>query len=132
VLKGTRVYLVDDETDILKSMRTLLEIWGVAALTADSPEAAERLFGQHGRPDLMIVDLRLGGNEHGAHLADRLRSQYGSFPVLIITGETASEALRQANESGYTLLQKPIAPEVLRRAIASAAHAPAAVTSNED
>jgi FixJ family two-component response regulator len=68
----------------------------------------------------MIVDLRLGEQEHGAHLADRLRRQYGPFPVLIITGETASEALRKANESGYTLLQKPIAPEVLRRAITAA------------
>jgi CheY-like chemotaxis protein len=106
-------------------MRTLLEIWGVEALLADSPEAAERIFGLHGRPDLMIVDLRLGEGEHGALLADRLRLQYGTFPVLIITGETASEALRRANESGYRLLQKPIAPEVLRRAIAAAIQAPA-------
>ena len=127
-LKGTRIYVVDDEIDILKSMQALLGVWGIEALTADSSAAAERIFEQYGCPDLMIVDLRLGGNEHGAQLADRLRSRYGSFPVLIITGETASEALRQANESGYTLLQKPIAPEVLRRAIASAAHAPAAVT----
>jgi CheY-like chemotaxis protein len=119
--------VVDDETDILKSMRTLLTVWGVEALTADSPVAAERIFEQHGRPDLMIVDLRLGDGEHGAQLADRLRLQYGPFPVLIITGESASEALRQANERGYTLLQKPIAPEVLRRAIAAAIHAPIAI-----
>jgi two-component system, sensor histidine kinase len=131
-LTGTRIYVVDDEIDILRSMQALLGVWGIEALTADSPAAAERIFGQYGCPDLMIVDLRLGGNEHGAQLADRLRLRYGSFPVLIITGETASEALRQANESGYTLLQKPIAPEVLRRAIASAGHAPAAVPTNQD
>jgi hypothetical protein len=29
---------------------------------------------------------------------------------LITTGETSSEALRQANERSYALLQKPIAP----------------------
>jgi hypothetical protein len=40
--------------------------------------------------------------------------------VLIITGETSSAALREANERSYTLLQKPIAPEVLRLAIAAA------------
>jgi len=119
-LQGKRVYVIDDEVDIVKSMRTLLGVWGIEAFTADSPGAAERLFAQHGVPDLMIVDLRLGDGEHGAQLADRLRRQYGLFPVLIITGETASEALRQANESGHTLLQKPIAPEVLRRAISAA------------
>lgn len=68
----------------------------------------------------MIVDLRLGGEEHGAHLACRLQQTYGDFPILIITGETSSDALRLANERSYTLLQKPIAPEVLRRAIMAA------------
>jgi signal transduction histidine kinase len=126
-LQGKQVYVIDDEIDILKSMRALLDIWGAVVFTADSPQAAQRIFAQHGRPDLMIVDLRLGEGEHGAQLSDRLRLQYGPFPVLIITGETASEALRQANEKGYTLLQKPIAAEVLRRAIAAAIQAPAAV-----
>jgi CheY-like chemotaxis protein len=126
-LKGKRVYIIDDEIDILKSMRTLLEVWGIETITAGSPEAAERIFEQYGSPDLMIVDLRLGEQEHGAQLADRLQRQYGRFPVVIITGETASEALRQANETGYTLLQKPIAPEVLRRAIGVATQAPAAI-----
>jgi signal transduction histidine kinase len=132
VLQGKRVYVVDDEVDILKSMRTLLGVWGIGTLTADCAEAAEHIFAQHGRPDLMIVDLRLGEGEHGAKMADRLRRQYGAFPVLIITGETASEALRQAHEAGYATLQKPIAPEVLRQAIATVtAHGSAiAATAN--
>ncbi len=106
---GKRVFVIDDEVDILKSMRALLEVWGLATSTARSAAEADRL----------IVDLRLGDGVHGARLADRARAQYGNFPVLIITGETASEALRDANEAGYELLQKPIAPEVLRRAIAA-------------
>ena len=48
--------------------------------------------------------------------------------LLVITGETSSEALRQANERSYTLLQKPIAPEVLRRAIVAATIASPVVT----
>jgi CheY-like chemotaxis protein len=119
-LQGKRVYVIDDEMDILKSMRTLLAVWGVEALTAGSSASAAQIFAQHGCPDLLIVDLRLGEGEHGANLAARLQLQYGRFPVVIITGETASQALRQANEAGYTLLQKPIAPEVLRRAIVAA------------
>jgi len=116
-LNGRRVYVVDDEQDILKSTRTLLEIWGVAVATAQSPEETDHLFARAGRPDLMIVDLRLGSEEHGASLADRLQRLHGHFPVLITTGETSSEALLQANQRKFTLLQKPIAPEVLQRAI---------------
>jgi signal transduction histidine kinase/ActR/RegA family two-component response regulator len=119
-LRGKRVYVVDDELDILNSMRILLGVWGVRVHTADSANSAYRIFEQHGPPDLLIIDLRLGEAEHGARLADRLQQIHGQFPVLIITGETSSEALRQANERSYTSLQKPIAPEVLRRAIVAA------------
>jgi two-component system, sensor histidine kinase len=128
-LHGKRVYVVDDELDILKSMSILLNVWGIDTLTANSPTAAEMLFEKYGRPDLMIADLRLGEGEHGAHLADRLQRSYGNFPILIITGETSSQALLQANKRGYALLQKPITPEVLRRAIAAAVAAVAAANT---
>ncbi len=119
-LEGRRVYVVDDELDIRKSMRALLGVWGIDVMTAESVRTADLLFEQHGPPDLMIVDLRLGADEHGARVADRLQQTFGRFPVLIITGETSSDALLQANEHSYTLLQKPIAPEVLRLAIVAA------------
>jgi two-component system, sensor histidine kinase len=119
-LREKRVYVVDDEFDILNSMRILLGVWGVRVETADSASSAYRIFEKHGPPDLLIIDLRLGEGEHGARLADRLQKIHGPFPVLIITGETSSEALRQANERSYTSLQKPITPEVLRRAIVAA------------
>jgi signal transduction histidine kinase len=118
-LQGKRVYVVDDEHDILHSMRTLLGVWGMQTLTADSATAADRIFEQHGAPDLLLMDLRLGDDVHGARLAERLQREHGSFPILIITGETASEALKEAVERNYTVLRKPIAAEVLRRAIAA-------------
>ncbi|MGH8539536.1 MAG: ATP-binding protein [Stenotrophobium sp.] len=116
-LNGKRVYVIDDESDILMSMKVLLEIWGMVVSTADTPAAAEQLFLRDGVPDLLIVDLRLGQTENGAQLARRMQLVYGAFPVLVMTGETSSEALRQANEQAYPLLQKPIAQEVLREAI---------------
>jgi CheY-like chemotaxis protein len=116
-LEGRRVYVVDDERDIRNSMRALLSIWGVEASTADSVKDAQALFAKNGAPDLLIVDLRLADEEHGSKLAARLQKQYGEFPVLIITGETSSDALREAHASGYALLQKPIAAEVLRHEI---------------
>lgn len=125
-LQGKRVYVVDDERDIRNSMRALCRAWGMQVETAESSDSLERLFAQQGRPDLMIIDLRLGEGEHGAQLAERMQSRHGDFAVLIITGETSSDALREANRSRYTLLHKPIAAEVLRRAIGAAvAHEPA-------
>jgi DNA-binding NtrC family response regulator len=116
-LKGVRVCLVDDEMDILKSMGHLLAAWGMESFTTESAAGAEKIFRERGKPDLLITDLRLGKGEHGAELATRMRKQYGGFPVLIITGETTSAALREANERGFKLLQKPVVPETLREAI---------------
>jgi two-component system, sensor histidine kinase len=116
-LENRRVYVVDDERDIRNSMRALLGIWGVQVATADSVKDADALFAKSGPPDLLIVDLRLADDEHGSQLAARLQKQYGMFSVLIITGETSSDALREAHDSGYSLLQKPVAAEVLRREI---------------
>ena len=116
-LKGVRVCLVDDEMDILKSMGHLLKAWGMESFTTDSVAGAEKIFRERGKPDLLITDLRLGKGEHGAELATRMRKQFGGFPVLIITGETTSAALREATERGFKLLQKPVVAETLREAI---------------
>ena len=119
-LQGKRIYVVDDERDIRNSMRALCRAWGLEVETADSGDSVERLFAQRGSPDLMIIDLRLGEGAHGAQIAERMQARHGDFSVLIITGETSSDALREANRSRYTLLQKPITAEVLRRAIGAA------------
>jgi signal transduction histidine kinase/ActR/RegA family two-component response regulator len=116
-LHGKRVYVVDDERDIRNSMKALCRTWGMEVATAESSASLERLLAEHGPPDLMIIDLRLGEGEHGAQLAERMQNRHGDFAVLIITGETASDALREANRSRYTLLQKPITAEILRRTI---------------
>lgn len=119
-LLGKRVYIVDDEADILRAMRALLNSWGMEVETALSSPQANGLFGQTGSPDLLIVDLRLGDGEHGVSMANRLRRAHGDFPVLVVTGETGPEAVRLVNAAGYPMLQKPIIADVLHTAVCSA------------
>ncbi|MDM0073472.1 ATP-binding protein [Variovorax sp. J2P1-59] len=117
---AARIYVLDDETDILQGMSMLLGSWGCDTFVAAGAEETERLFVSFGRPDLMIADLRLGGPESGVELVERLQATYGRFPVLVATGETASKALRGAKRAGWPLLHKPIASEVLRAAVEQA------------
>ncbi len=111
-LVGKRIYVVDDEQDILNSMRTLLHTWKMNVETANSGSGVKRLFKTQGIPDLLVVDLRLG-DEQGAHLAKQLQNTYGNFPVLVMTGETASSLLQESNTHGFTVLHKPIPTELL-------------------
>ena len=70
-LQGKLIYVVDDEIDILDSMRCLLSAWDVRVETANSSEAAEALFIHSGIPHLLIIDLRLRGEEQGLELVSR-------------------------------------------------------------
>jgi two-component system, sensor histidine kinase len=116
-LQGRRFYVVDNEIDILDSMRCLLKSWEVDVETANSSKSAEDLFNQSGIPHLLIVDLRMRDcEEHGAELASRLQQIHGDFPVLVITGETTLEFLNKVDKTGYSLLKKPITPETLYNA----------------
>ncbi|MEQ1528737.1 MAG: ATP-binding protein [Methylococcales bacterium] len=105
-----RIYVVDNEIDILDGMRGLLHLWGALVETAETSRQAEALFQQYGIPHLLIVDFRLANDENGAELASRLQLRYGYFSVLIITGETAAEPL---NKVDYLQLKKPINSENL-------------------
>ena len=119
-LQGHRVYLIDDENDILRSTQQLLTQWGMHVATAGSADIAEQLFRQSGKPDLLITDLRLRGAENGAELAARLQRNFSAFPVLVITGEVSAAAIRQVDELGAALMYKPLTAESLRRAIVKA------------
>jgi DNA-binding NtrC family response regulator len=119
-MRGRRVYVIDDEVDVLRGTRALLGLWGLEVQGAATTAAAEQLCADHGAPDLMIADLRLGGAEHGAQLAERLRQHYGRFPVLIVSGETSAAALEAANRHSFPLLHKPVTAEAFQSAIALA------------
>ena len=116
-MHGKRIYVVDDELDVLRGTRRLLELWGLEVHGAGSAVAAEELCAAAGPPDLMIADLRLGAAEHGAQLATRLQHSYGKFPVLIISGETSSAALKDLDVGSFPLLHKPATPEAFHAAV---------------
>ncbi len=108
IWQGKQIYVVDDDAVVLNSMRTLLSTWGFEVRCASSAPEANALLAQRGIPDLLIADLRLRDAEDGATLASRLVGAFGSFPVLIMTGETAEPLLRIAHDKGYGVLQKPV------------------------
>jgi signal transduction histidine kinase/ActR/RegA family two-component response regulator len=112
-----RIYVVDDEVEIQRSMQKLLASWKAEVKVAGSTDESEQLLKLYGRPDLLIVDLRLNEAENGVELAERLLATHGRFPVLVVTGETSSDALVRARMLGYPVLRKPIAGEVLHRTI---------------
>ena len=115
------VVVVDDEVRIQLAMTNLLEGWGFKVVAAGSgDELMQQLANLPERPTLIISDYRLRENENGIHVIERLRSEYNDdeIPSMLITGDTAPDRLKEAQESGLLLLHKPVSDGRLRAAIA--------------
>lgn len=115
-LAGCRLLVLDDDVAVREGMQGLLTQWGCKVITASSyPEAIVYLEKEKLPIDLLIVDYRLPEPVSGIEAARLLQSRVG-YPlgVLIITGDTGPERLREADASGFPLLHKPVQPAKLR------------------
>jgi len=115
-LTGRQVLVLDDDIAVLEGMQGLLSRWGCQVITAGSPvEAEDKLAANAQKLELLIIDYRLPDNVSGIDVARRIQSRLG-YPVavLIITGDTGPERLREADVSGFPLLHKPVQPAKLR------------------
>jgi GAF domain-containing protein len=114
--RGKLVLVIDDDALVLEGMGGMLRSWGCDVLTADSEESAlSTVAAGKQPPDLIISDYRLMNGKTGIEVIERLRGTLGaSIPAFLISGDTAPERLRDASESGFHLLHKPVAPMRLR------------------
>ena len=85
-----RCLLVDDNSAVLFSARTLLDQQGVTIVGAASTSAEALRLATELRPDVVLVDIALG-DESGFDLARRLAESNGAAMALIMIS-TAAES----------------------------------------
>jgi CheY-like chemotaxis protein len=114
--RGKLIVVVDDDVLVLDGMRGLLRGWGCRVVTADSADGAlASLADCQGQPDLVISDHFLANGTTGVDVIERLRGAFGkATPAFLISGDTTSERMREADASGLPLLHKPVSPMALR------------------
>ena len=115
-LKRTQVLVVDDAPEIREAMRLLLEDLGCSVQLADGTTEAVRRA-QEARPDIVICDYRLRGNDNGLETVRRLRAFCPKLPAVLVTGESTVERLRDSLDAGVKLLHKPVRPDTLAAAM---------------
>ncbi len=105
--------VIEDDRGVREALVDLLQQWGCSAVAAARSEDLH--IEPAWRPDVALLDLRLRGGRDGIDEAARLRALHGaSLPCLLITGESAPEALRRIEASGLPWLHKPVAVQRLR------------------
>ncbi len=109
-MRGRRVLLVEDDERVRHAMIMLLKRWGVQVTAVGSAEElANRLPRMRSRPHVVLADHRLPRGQTGRTVAELVRRRW-DVPVVIITGDTAPERLREARSIGCRLLHKPVEP----------------------
>lgn len=115
-LAGCLIVVIDDEQDILISMRGLLTQWGCQVLTAESAAGAiAQIHATARQPAAIIADYRLHDPETGIEAIKKISARFNKkIPGCLITGDTAPDRLQEAHASGYQILYKPLPPARLR------------------
>jgi signal transduction histidine kinase/ActR/RegA family two-component response regulator len=116
--RGTFVAVIDDDLEILRSTRMMLESCGATVFTAvSSSEAIHHLGGLGQLPDVLISDFRLGA-EDGIAAIRRVREEFNAdIPALLITGDTSAELVSVFRDSGLRVLHKPVSGDTLLKAV---------------
>lgn len=115
-LHGVVVALVEDDPDIRLMITGLMQEWGCHVFEGEHAEDVMRKLDiARQKPALLVCDYRLPHGMTAVHVIRRVRELWGDgVAALVLTGDTASEALQDIHASGAILLHKPIAPTRLR------------------
>ncbi|MFN2454298.1 MAG: ATP-binding protein [Pyrinomonadaceae bacterium] len=120
-LKGTRVLVVDDETDSREIITMIFSQSGAEVTAASSAGEAFAEFQQR-RPDVLVSDIGMPV-EDGYALIAKLRAlpfeQGGSVPAIALTAYARTEDKERALAAGYQMhVAKPVEPVELINAVA--------------
>jgi signal transduction histidine kinase/CheY-like chemotaxis protein len=112
--QGLFAVLIDDDVEILRSTRLLLETYDIEVLTGvSSQDVIQKLSLFEKVPDIILSDWRLG-IEDGMECIAILRDEFNeNIPAILITGDTSIEHVNMFNESGLRIIHKPISGDDL-------------------
>jgi two-component system response regulator FixJ len=118
-MTDAKVYLVDDELAVRRSISFMLKTAGMAVETFDSGEAFLKVAASL-EPGCVLLDVRLGGID-GLAVQQLLHERGIMLPVIIITGHgDVGLAVRAMKAGAVDFIEKPFEKATLIGAIAQA------------
>jgi FixJ family two-component response regulator len=113
------ILALDDDTDFLQYIETLLEGEGHDVRTASTPE----VFFKHAEsslPDVVLLDIKMG-RFSGEEVLAEIRRRWSRLCVIVVTGYPSLDSMRQTfKQDVFDYLAKPFSLAELRRVLAQA------------
>lgn len=112
-----KVMAVDDDPQVLVTLRNLLEPWGLKVLTLDDPQRFWETL-EESAPDLLVLDVEMP-HLNGIELCQVVRNDphWSRLPVLFLSAHTDADTLNRVFAAGADdYVSKPIVgPELVTR-----------------
>ena len=116
-LSGINILLIEDEIDVLKATKQLLESWGCNVKTARNKDEDMNLIKEdpYKNPDIILADNRLPGDASGIDITYLIQEKLQtSIPCVIMTGDVERSHVQGIIDQGFPVLLKPIQPAKFR------------------
>ncbi|MEJ2237157.1 MAG: sigma-54 dependent transcriptional regulator [Gemmatimonadales bacterium] len=124
------VLIVDDEHNLRRMLRSLLEVESYDVLEADGALTALEEC-QRSEPDVILTDLVLGTGADGIDLLEQLRARQIESVVVMMSGKaTLDDAVRATKLGAFQFLEKPLTPETVLTTVSAALELTRARTEN--
>jgi len=116
--------IIDDDIDLVEAMRITLESADFDVIDAqEGQKGLERILKE--TPDLLILDVMMGSQDEGFHLAYQLRSmkETADLPILMVTavGSQTGFAFDPEKDQDFLpvneFIEKPVNPLKLIEAV---------------
>ena len=114
------VLIVDDEPNIRRMVGALLASEGYEV--REAPDGARGVaLATEAEPDIALVDLMMPGEMDGMAVLAALRERVPGLPVVMMSGRAGlSDAVRATKLGAFNFLEKPLTPEGVLLALATA------------
>lgn len=115
-MKGGKhqILCVDDDQDILQTLKMILEKNGYEALQASSGEEGYKKY-QESQPDFVLVDLMMEQIDSGTNLVTKIKALGCKAPIYMLSsmGDEMSQTTNVQKLGLDGVFQKPIDPKTL-------------------
>jgi len=121
-MAGERILVVEDEGIVAEDIKDILRSLGysVCSVASSGEEAITRAGETH--PDLVLMDIMLGGKKDGVEAAEQITARF-DVPVVYLTAYADDSTLERAKITGpYGYIVKPFEERDLHSAIEVALH----------
>lgn len=110
---GSYLWIVEDDALVRSALATHLATLSIRHDFAVDRADLEALAAASGWPDYVLLDDMLGRAETGLDLANWLAERVPPERILLVTGNTEPERLRELHGSRFRVLRKPVSSDDL-------------------